>query len=57
MFNALGYGKGNSVLAAVSIVLGCPACVAFQSFHRIIDLNPSFQAMATLDIWKTDTYV
>ena len=27
MFNALGYGKGCTVLAAVSIVLGCPAYV------------------------------
>ena len=25
MYSALGYGKGNTILAVVSIVLGCPA--------------------------------
>jgi len=25
MYNALGYGLGNSILAAVAIVIGCPA--------------------------------
>jgi len=25
MYNALGYGKGNTILAVVTIVLGCPA--------------------------------
>ena len=25
MYRALGYGKGNTVLAVVAIVLGCPA--------------------------------
>lgn len=25
MYNALGYGKGNTVLAAVAIAVGCPA--------------------------------
>ncbi|KAI0266420.1 MFS polyamine transporter [Gloeopeniophorella convolvens] len=25
MYNALGYGKGNTILAAVAIVIGCPA--------------------------------
>lgn len=27
MYNALGYGKGNTILAVVAIVVGCPACV------------------------------
>ena len=27
MYNALGYGKGDTVLAVVAIVVGCPACV------------------------------
>jgi hypothetical protein len=27
MYNALGYGKGNTILAAAAIALGCPACV------------------------------
>jgi hypothetical protein len=26
MYNALGYGKGDTVLAVVAIVVGCPAC-------------------------------
>jgi hypothetical protein len=25
MYNALGYGKGNTIVAAVAIVIGCPA--------------------------------
>ena len=27
MYNALGYGKGNTILAAAAIALGCPAYV------------------------------
>jgi len=27
MYNALGYGKGNTILAVVAIVVGCPAYV------------------------------
>jgi hypothetical protein len=27
MYNALGYGKGDTILAVVAIVVGCPACV------------------------------
>lgn len=27
MYNALGYGKGNTILAVIAIVVGCPACV------------------------------
>ena len=27
MYNALGYGKGDTVLAVVAIVVGCPASV------------------------------
>ena len=27
MYSSLGYGKGDTVLAVVAIVLGCPACV------------------------------
>ena len=28
MYKALGFGKGNTILAVVAIVIGCPACVA-----------------------------
>jgi hypothetical protein len=27
MYSALGYGKGDTILAAAAIALGCPACV------------------------------
>lgn len=27
-YESLGYGKGNTVLAAVAVVLGCPAYVS-----------------------------
>jgi MFS family permease len=27
LYNALGYGKGDTILAVAAIVLGCPACV------------------------------
>ncbi len=27
MYNALGYGKADTILAVAAIVLGCPACV------------------------------
>ncbi len=27
MYNALGYGNGDTILAVAAIVLGCPACV------------------------------
>jgi hypothetical protein len=33
MYRALGYGKGDTILAVAAIVLGCPACVkATDSF-------------------------
>jgi hypothetical protein len=27
MYNALGYGKSDTILAAAAFALGCPACV------------------------------
>jgi hypothetical protein len=27
MFNKLGYGKGNTILACLAVILGCPAYV------------------------------
>jgi hypothetical protein len=30
MYQALGYGKGDTVLAVVAIVIGCPAYVFFS---------------------------
>ena len=34
MYNALGYGKGDTILALAAIILGCPACVkTVTCFH------------------------
>ena len=35
MYNALGYGKGNTILAAAAIALGCPACVNTIFFFNL----------------------
>ena len=32
MYNALGYGKADTILAAAAIALGCPACVITPTF-------------------------
>jgi hypothetical protein len=31
MYSALGYGKGDTILAAAAIALGCPACVTINN--------------------------
>ncbi|TFY63511.1 hypothetical protein EVJ58_g3220 [Rhodofomes roseus] len=36
MYNALGYGKGDSILAAVAIVVGCPAPWLFWTYGERI---------------------
>lgn len=35
MYANLGFGKGDTVLAVVAIVIGCPACVLCLSFHSL----------------------
>jgi hypothetical protein len=44
MYNALGYGKSNTILAAAAIALGCPACVNtvtfFLAYVLIMMLRP-----------------
>jgi hypothetical protein len=44
MYNALGYGKGNTILAVAAIVLGCPACAntvtSFLAYVLILLLSP-----------------
>ena len=44
MYNALGYGKGDTILAAAAIALGCPACVNivlfFFAYIIILMLRP-----------------
>ena len=37
MFKALGYGKGNTVLAAIAFAIGCPACVTASSLVQSED--------------------
>ncbi|KAG5641468.1 hypothetical protein DXG03_005131, partial [Asterophora parasitica] len=36
MYHALGYGKGNTILAAVAIVIGCPAPWLFWKYGKQI---------------------
>ncbi|CCM02927.1 uncharacterized protein FIBRA_05041 [Fibroporia radiculosa] len=36
MYNALGYGKGDSILAAVAILIGCPAPYLFWTYGERI---------------------
>jgi hypothetical protein len=44
MYNALGYGKGDTILAVAAIALGCPACVNnitfFLAYVIILMLRP-----------------
>ena len=40
MFDALGYGKGCTLLAGVSIVLGCPAYVYLCYYSTCVLLTP-----------------
>jgi hypothetical protein len=39
MYNALGYGKGDTILAVAAIVLGCPACVKAESLDFLHMFN------------------
>ncbi|KAL6310186.1 hypothetical protein BKA93DRAFT_696258, partial [Sparassis latifolia] len=36
MYHALGYGVGDSILAAVAIVVGCPAVWLFWAYSACI---------------------
>jgi hypothetical protein len=36
MYNALGYGKGDTILAAFSLGFGCPALILFWLFGERI---------------------
>lgn len=39
MYQALGYGKGDTILAVVAIVIGCPAYVYLFIFGCILFLS------------------
>ncbi|KAG6808458.1 hypothetical protein H0H92_004055 [Tricholoma furcatifolium] len=47
MFNALGYGKGSTVLACVSIVLGCPAPWLFWKYGKRIREKSKYAKKST----------
>ena len=53
MYSALGYGKGDTILAAAAIVLGCPACVKTANCSHMFNLYA--QTMAPLVLWQADT--
>jgi hypothetical protein len=54
MYNALGFGKSDTILAVTAIVLGCPACVE-PTVCFLHMFNFSDQAVATLVLWRADT--
>jgi len=44
MYNSLGYGRGNTVLAAVAVVLGCPAPFLFWKYGATIRARSRYNA-------------
>ncbi|KAF9010981.1 MFS polyamine transporter [Hymenopellis radicata] len=42
MYKALGYGKGDTVLAVVSIVIGCPAPFLFWKYGKTIRMRSRY---------------
>ncbi|KAF9044167.1 MFS polyamine transporter [Panaeolus papilionaceus] len=42
MYERLGYGKGDTILACVSIGLGCPAPILFWKFGRRIRMSSKY---------------
>jgi len=42
MFNKLGYGKGNTILACLSILLGCPAPLLLWKYGRRIRMSSKY---------------
>ena len=55
MYNVLGYGKGDTILAAAAIALGCPAYVNSIFLHSRIRSNLDAQTVVTLVLWRADT--
>ena len=54
MYNKLGHGKGDTILACVCIALGCPAYVFFLPLRREpTKLYP--QTLLVVEVRKTDT--
>ena len=55
MFNALGYGKGCTILACVAIVLGLPAYARTLFRRQCKWLTHASQALVVLELWKTNS--
>lgn len=36
MYSALGYGKADTILAALAIAIGCPACVQYLILNALM---------------------
>ena len=53
MYNKLGYGKGDTILACVCIALGCPAYV-FCFLYGVSLLNSALQTLLVVEVRKTD---
>lgn len=51
MFRSLGYGPGNTVLAAVAFVIGVPACVIFVS-PVPLPAVPDSKVLSPILLWK-----
>lgn len=55
MYNALGYGKGDTILAVVAIVVGCPAYVLIINCYSACLSNIGAQSVAILVLWGAIT--
>ena len=51
MFKTLGYGLGNTALAAVAIVIGVPTWVLLHSLPLPID-RPNLKTLRPILFWK-----
>ncbi|KAK0451312.1 MFS polyamine transporter [Desarmillaria tabescens] len=47
MYNKLGYGKGDTILAVVAIVLGCPAPFLFWKYGKAVRMKSRYTKKPT----------
>ena len=54
MFNKLGYGKGNTILACLAIILGCPAYVnlIYLIHWQLVFILTIFKKNSPIVLWK-----
>lgn len=57
MYNALGYGKGNTILAAVFFAIGPPSCVYILPASRRLQFADwtTLKRILILEIWRKDS--